>query len=407
MSNSENGETRIHVYELKIGMRVSRLEVLNNESPFLFDVIEIKSSADIQAIQKICDYVFIDVGRQKSQHGDIPTRSSDSIKQLSFARSFKQTSNVFHQTGALIKTVLDDIRFGNQFSVEAVKTAVSQTVDQVLENKDAMLLLTQLKNQDEYTAQHSMNVCVLSILLGRELKLSVKELNDLGLCGLLHDVGKMKVPLEILNKPGKLEDKELIIMRKHTDFGRNVLISARNLYPGAVDVAYSHHERIEGGGYPRGVDSSALSVFTKIVTVVDTYDAITSDRVYQTGQSHLVALGILVKGMNTQFESNYITQFINCIGFYPQGNLVELSNGEAALVIEQNKTDRLKPKLLIVLDENKNPTDRKILDLASKPLDVNNQPYRIKQILKARDYGIDLIKFHEENAFTKYYPSIV
>ncbi len=407
MSKSENSETRIHVNELRIGMRVSRLEVLENESPFLFDVIDIKTVADIRAIQKVCDYVFIDVMSQKNQHGHIPTRASDSLKQLSFARSFQQTSNTFHQTGALIKSVLDDIRFGNQFSVESVKEVVAKCVTEVLENTDAMLLLTQLKNQDEYTAQHSMNVCVLSILLGRELKLSVTELNDLGLSGLLHDIGKMKVPLEILNKPGFLEDAEMDIMRKHTVFGRDVLISARNLFPGAVDVAHGHHEKIQGGGYPRGVDGTALSVFTKIVAVVDTYDAITSDRVYQTGKPHLTALGILVNEMGKHFEGNYVTRFINCMGFYPQGNLVELNSGEVALVVEQNKADRLKPKLLIILDADKKPTDKKILDLASNAINANNQPYRVKQIVRARDYDIDLIKLHDEGAFTKAYPSLI
>jgi hypothetical protein len=168
-----------------------------------------------------------------------------------------------------------------------------------------------------------------------------------------------------------------------------------------------HHEKIEGGGYPRGVDSAALSVFTKIVTVVDTYDAITSDRVYQKGQSHIKALGILVSGMNKQFEGNFVTQFINCVGFYPQGNLVELNTGEVALVVEQNKADRLKPKLLLLLDHNKQPIDRRILDLAANILTSNEQPYRVKQILRAQDCGIDLIKLHEEGVFTKSYPSLI
>lgn len=388
-------------------MRVSRFETLNNQSPFLLEVIDIKTQADIQVIQKVCDYVFIDVKWQKEQHGYIPTRESESLKQLSFARSFNQTANTFQQTGALIKTVFDDIRFGNQFSVETVKEAVAQCVEQVLENADAMLLLTQLKNQDEYTAQHSMNVCILSILLGRALKLNRVELNNLGLSGLLHDIGKMKVPLEILNKPGKLEADEMSVMRNHTVYGRNVLMSARGLFPGAVDVAYGHHEQLVGGGYPRGVDSTALSNFTKIVAVVDAYDAITSDRVYQRGKPHLIALGILTKGMNEHFESQYVTQFINCIGFYPQGNLVEFSNGEVGLVVEQNKTDRLKPKVLMILDAAKQPVETKILDLALKSVDAQNQAYRIKQIIRAQDYGLDLKKLHEEGGFTKVYPALI
>lgn len=406
MVNKDDGLIRLHVYELRIGMCVCRLDAPVADSPFLLDRIVIESHADIQAIQAICDYVYIDVHYQKTFSGAIPTRNTEARQHLSFARSFNQTANTFQRTGNLIKTVMDDIRFGNQFSVSAVKQAVSECVDKVLADPDTMLLLTQLKDQDQYTAQHSMNVCILSILLGRELNFSVEELNKLGFCGLMHDVGKMKIPLEILNKPGILEDYEMDIMRKHTLYGRNVLMSARNVYPGAVDVAYDHHEHLSGTGYPRGVNKTSLSVFTKVVAVVDTYDAITSDRVYQRGKPHLTALGILVKGMNSHYEANYVTQFINCIGFYPQGNLVELSSGELGIVVEQNKVDRLKPKILIIQDENKNPIEEKILDLSLNALDSTGKRYGVKQVVRAQDYNVDLEKFRQAGKFTKDYAAV-
>lgn len=401
-----NDSIRIHVNQLRIGMRVLRLETLDNSSPFLLDVVDIRTQADIQAIQKLCDYVDIDVKWQKHQHGSIVTGKSDSLKQLSFARSFNQTANTFNQTSVLIKSVFDDIRFGNQFSVEAVKHAVSQCVDQVLESSDAMLLLTQIKNKDEYTAQHSMNVCVMAILLARELNYSVADLNKIGECGLLHDVGKMKVPLEILNKPGKLVDIERSVMRNHTVYGRDVLISARNVFPGAVDVAFGHHERIDGKGYPRGVDGSAISPFTRVIAIVDAYDAITSDRIYQRGQPHLKALGILTQEMRVHFDANYVTKFINCIGFYPQGNIVELSSGDVGVVVEQNKLDRLKPKILLILDKNQNMGKRRILDLASNPQDQFGQPYRVKQIIRPQDSVINLKKLYEEGVFAQSYPVV-
>ncbi|WP_446808211.1 HD-GYP domain-containing protein [Methylomonas sp. 2BW1-5-20] len=373
------------------------------DSPFALDRIVIENHADIQAIQAICDYVYIDVKYQKYFSGAIPTKNTEAKKHLGFSRSFNQTANTFQRTGNLIKTVLDDIRFGNQFSVSAVKQAVSECVDKVLENPDTMLLLTQLKDQDQYTAQHCMNVCILSILLGRELNFSVEDLNKLGFCGLMHDVGKMKVPLEILNKPGALEDYEMDIMRKHTIYGRNVLMSARDVYPGAVDVAYDHHEHLAGTGYPRGLNKTTLSVFTKMVAVVDSYDAITSDRVYQRGKPHLMALGILVKGMSHHYEANYVTQFINCIGFYPQGNLVELSTGEIGIVVEQNKVDRLKPKILLIQDKNKSPMEEKILDLSLNVSDTDGKRYGVKQVVRAQDYGVDLAKYYQEGKFTKEY----
>lgn len=407
MPKRKNGIIRIHVYELRIGMCVCRLETPEQESPFLFDQFDIKTQADIQAIQAVCDYVFIDVKRQKELYGAIPTRNTEPKKQLSFARSLEQSARTYQHTGNLIKTVMDDIRFGNQLSVKAIKEAATQCVDKVLENSDAMLLLTQLKQQDKYTAQHSLNVCILAILLGRELKFSIAELNSIGLCALLHDIGKMKVPLEILNKPGKLAGDELEIMHKHAEFGRDILMAASNIDQDAVNVAYGHHEHLAGTGYPRGVDKTGLSIFTKIVAVVDAYDAITSDRVYQKGRSHLMALDILVKGMNTEFEADFVIQFINCIGYYPQGNLVELSSGEIGIVAEQNKSDLLKPKVLLILDENKKNMNGRILDLALAVSDINKVPYEIKQIVRPQDYNVDLIKFYDDGKFTQNYQVIL
>ena len=407
MSKRKKGIIRIHVYELRIGMCVCRLETSEKKPPFLFDRFDIKTQADIQAIQAVCDYVFIDSQRQHESTAVIAAGKADSRKQLNLVRSFEQSARTYQQTGNLIKTVMDDIRFGSPLSVKAVKEAAAQCVDKVLENSDAMLLLTQLKYQNKYTAQHSLNVCILAILLGRELKFSVEELNNIGLCALLHDIGKMKVPIEILNKPGKLDGDELEIMRRHVEFGRDILLAAPNIVRDAVDVAYCHHEHFAGTGYPRGIDRTELSTFSKIVAVADAYDAITSDRVYQKGRPHVMALDILIKGMNVEFEADFVIQFINCIGYYPQGNLVELSSGEIGIVVEQNKNDRLKPTVLLLLDENKKAVNGRILDLALALTDINKVPYEIKQIVHAQDYGIDLLKFYDEGKFSQNYPPVL
>ncbi|MGZ5008038.1 MAG: HD-GYP domain-containing protein [Methylobacter sp.] len=407
MPNKGTRIIRLHVYQLRIGMSVYRLEIPGEESSFLFYRFDIKTQADIQAIQAVCDYVLIDVNRQNETDIDRSAEHTVSKKQLNFARSFEQSAGTYHHAGDLIKTAMDDVRFGGHFSVKAIKEVASECVDRVLENSDAMLLLTQLKHQDQYTAQHSLNVCILAILLGRELRFSTEDLNKVALCALLHDIGKTKVPLEILNKPGKLEMHELDLMRRHPEFGRDILMASPNIVHEAVDVAYEHHENLAGTGYPRGIRKTALSNFTKIVAIVDAYDAITSDRVYQKGRPHLMALDILVKGMHSQFEADFVVQFINCIGFYPQGNLVELSSGEVGIVAEQNKSDRLKPKILLILDQHKRTMNEQVLDLALNVSDINGSPYEIKKILDPQDYGVDLKEFYEHGKFTKDYPAAV
>ena len=388
---------RIHVYELKIGMFVSELDIPWEQSPFLIQGFDIKSHEDIQTIQNICNFVEIDASRQKTVHGAI-----SSNLEKSFLRSFEDSAKTYQKTSSLVKNMMDDIRFGNQLNGKTAKVAVSECVDQVLESPDTMLLLTQLKNQDEYTSQHSLNVCILSILLARHLKYPIEEINQIGLCGLLHDMGKMKIPTEILNKPGKLTVREEKIMRSHTTKGRDIIMSARDVYPGAVDVAYTHHEKLDGTGYPRGLGAFGISTHARIVAIVDAYDAITSDRIYQKGRLHLQAINILMLGRNKHFDDSLVLKFVDCIGIYPVGNTVEMKNGEVGIVTEINKTNKTRPKVLMVMDSSKQLMKNSFaIDLATNPSDLDGKPYRIYKVLRKNEYNFDLFEFNQRGDFKK------
>lgn len=387
---------RIHVYELKIGMFVSELDIPWEQSPFLLQGFDIKSHADIQTVQNVCQHVEIDPSRQKTIHGAISSNS-----ERSFLKAFEDSTTVHQKTSTLVKGMMDDIRFGNQLNAKAAKAAVSECVDQVLETPDAMQLLTQLKNQDEYTSQHSLNVCILSILLARYLKYSLEELNQIGLCGLLHDMGKMKIPLEILNKPGKLTGDEEKIMRSHTTLGRDIIMSARDVYPGAVDVAYTHHEKLDGTGYPRKLGAFGISAYARIVAIVDAYDAITSDRVYKKGRLHLQAINSLMLGRKNHFDDSLVLKFVDCIGIYPVGNAVEMKNGQVGIVTEANRTNKTSPKVLILMDANKQLMKSFVVDLALKPLDANGEPYRIYKVLRKNEYNFDLYEFNKQGGLNK------
>ena len=397
---AEKGLIKLHVYELQLGMFISRLEIRWQESPFVQQGFDIKTQADIKAVQDVCDYVYIDTARQKQIHGAALTRNSNPEKKLAFNQAFKEAEETFQQTTNLVKTLMDDVRFGNSLNTEAAKVAVAECVDRIIDNTDTMFLLSQMKNQDEYTSQHSLNVCLLAIMLGRYQQLPVVELNNLGLCGLLHDMGKMKVPLEILNKPGKLTDDEMDVMKKHPAWGRDIVMSARTVFPGAVDVAYGHHEKLDGRGYPRGIKASGIGKYTRMIAIVDAYDAITSNRVYQKGRLHLEAVSVLTNNRNSHFDSHFVIQFIDCIGIYPVGNLVEMSSGEVGVIIEKNKLNKTKPTILLLLDAKKQRLQQnRIIDLAAEEKDKADEVYRIYKVLHSDDYGIDLKKIHEAGGF--------
>ncbi len=382
-------------------MFVSKLDILWEESPFLLQGFDLKTQADIQAVQKVCDYVEVDGVRQKTVHGAVSSKSKKS-----FLKAFEDSKSVYQETSSLVKGMMDDIRFGNQLNVKAAKEAVADCVDQVLESPSTMILLTQLKNQDEYTSQHSLNVCILSILLARHLNYSVEDLNHIGVCGLLHDMGKMKIPTEVLNKPGKLTDDEAKIMQSHTTLGRDIIMSARDAYPGAVDVAYTHHEKLDASGYPRGLDQSGISVYARLVSIVDAYDAITSDRIYQNGRLHLQAINILTQCRDSHFDAGLVLKFIDCIGIYPIGNPIEMKNGEVGVVIEVNLKNKTKPKVLMLMDADKLWIDGCVVDLAQEPVDMQGEPYRIYKVLRKDEYGLDLYDFNQKGGFEKVFQEV-
>jgi HD-GYP domain-containing protein (c-di-GMP phosphodiesterase class II) len=292
--------------------------------------------------------------------------------------------------------MMDDIRFGKRIDTPSTKAVVHECVESLIRNPDALMLLTQLKHRDAYTAQHSLNVCVYSVAFGLHLGYKGEAVEELGMSGLMHDMGKMKVPLEVLNKPGRLTGDEFALMKAHTTQGRDILMSAREALPGAVDVAYSHHERLDCSGYPRGLDGAHLTPFSKIVAIVDTYDAITSDRCYQDGRTHMEAINILTECRGKGFDANLVIKFIERIGIYPPGTVVEMSNGEVGVVVEVHPKAKTKPKVVLVLDETKRPRPPRLVDLVELDLDASSQPYVISKVLGNHAYGIDLARFNRE-----------
>ena len=391
-------------------MYVAKLDKPWLESNFLYQGFELKNQADINAVKEQCKFVFIDVKKQNKSlafeskdtpysKGWLDTRTPPN-KLSSFEKEVENAGYVYKEASNLVRSFMEDVSLGKTITVEIAKKAVAECVNSILNAPDALLWMTQLKNRDLYTSQHSMNVCILAIALGRQINLPVKELNNVGLCGMMHDMGKMSVPLEVLNKPGKLEPDELKIMQSHPELGWKLLMSSSDMYGGAIDVAHSHHERLDGNGYPRKLTAEKITPYTRIVTIVDMYDAITSDRVYQRGRTHLEAINIMTKMCGTHLDSGLTYKFIECLGIYPPGSIVEMSNGEIAIVVEANQK-RLKPKIILLLDEDKNPRTERMVDLSKIDLDPSGQEYRITKIVKADDHGIDLNKYYHNGIIEK------
>jgi len=392
--------TQIDVKDLQIGMYVSKLDRPWLESSFMFQGFELKTADDIKEVQRQCAFVYIDEEKQSKTLKIVSRNAAYSkgwleqrkppAKKSSFSQEFTAAESVHKKTSGVVKGFMEEVALGRAINVEIAKKAVSECVQSIINSPDALMWLTQLKNRDEYTSQHSMNVCILSIALGRQIDLSEAELEEVGLCGMMHDMGKMQIPLEVLNKPGSFEPEELAMMQSHPTLGWKLLMSSSGMPGSAIDAAYGHHERLDGKGYPRGLTEERIHPYTRIVTIADMYDAIASDRVYKNGKTHLEAISIMTKASGDQLDTGLVLKFIESLGIYPPGNIVEMTNGEVAIVIEANPIKKLKPKITMLLNEDKKRVKPRLVDLSKMDLDASGNSYGIKRIVRPEVYDVDV-----------------
>ena len=394
---------RVPVSELRLGMYVVDLDRPWLETPFLIQGFVLSTEADIRAVQQHCRYVYIDARRgalppsktDRAEHKldrntgfGLFERKAPAAPSHSVEDELPNARTVHARGSSLVRGFMDDIRFGRVLNVKAIQEGVSDTVDSVLRNPDAMMWLAQLRKKDESHEQHCLNSCILAVAFGRHLGLPRDELQKLGVCALLHDVGKLQIPDAVLNKTDPLTEQELVTLRKHTDFGRVILMSARDLYHGAIDVAHSHHEWVDGSGYPRGLNGSQISPFAKIVAIVDTYDDIIGEHAYRDERTAFEALREINNGRGKQFDESLVKHFIDMIGVFPVGSIVELSNGEVAIVLAQTPGLPMLPRVVRLLDANKKSCPERILNLALPPAEPG-EPLRVIRVLRRGDYGLD------------------
>ena len=399
---------RIQVNQLQIGMFVEELDRPWLGTPFFLEGVDIRTEEEIRTLQRLCRYVYITVddnfqGGQvpMQQHKDIVQQKSHSTsphKRLAeFSEALVKAREIRDHSQVLVDTMHEDIKHGRKIDTEGAKLLVSDMVANVMHDPDALLWMTHLKNRDEYTAMHSMNVSVLSIVFGNHLALERGTLERLGLGGLLHDMGKLRVPLDVLNKPDRLTDREFELIQEHPAHGLDILQHSKGLAKSVIDVAYSHHERLNGKGYPRKLAADQIGFFSKIVAIVDVYDALTSDRVYRDGMPTEKAMKLLYSLAGKEFEHDLIEQFVQCLGLYPSGSLVELETGEVGVVIPVDRKQFFKPIVLLILDADKQKYyPLKIVDY--KLFDHSLKGRQIKQELQPGTYGLYSYDYAEEIA---------
>ncbi|MCD8515518.1 MAG: HD-GYP domain-containing protein [Burkholderiaceae bacterium] len=268
---------------------------------------------------------------------------ADRLAEASMHQELQKASRIVKSARGAVSSMFADARMGKAIDKEVARQVAEDIADSVTRNSGALISLARLKTADDYTYMHSVAVCALMVSLSRQLGLSDAEARKAGFAGLLHDMGKADVPLDILNKPGKLTEEEFAQVRLHPAYGVKRLRDAGVKDPVAIDVCLHHHERLDGKGYPKRLGGDDLSTMARMGAICDIYDAITSNRPYKAGWDPADSLARMAQWVQGHLDATIFQAFVRSLGIYPTGSLVLLSNGKLAVVVEQSKTSLLKP----------------------------------------------------------------
>lgn len=399
---------KITVDQLKPGMFISDLSADWMSHPFLRNQFAVKDEATIRKIAETgIREVYIDPTKGLDV-ADAPTEievrqeieaemlrvaaEPMEVRKVTMREEMVKAQRVHGEANRIIHNVMNDVRLGKQVQVEAVEPVVEQMTESILRNAGALLSLCRVKNKDDYTFLHSVSVCALLVAFSRAVGEDAQTIHLAGVGGLLHDVGKVRIPDRILNKAGRFTDEEFLVMKNHVAESKKILDETPDISEISIQVAHEHHERYDGSGYVRGLKGESISKMGRMAAICDVYDAITSDRVYHKGMAPHEALSKIFEWSKHHFDPALVHKFMRAIGIYPVGTLVILESGRLGVVLEQAADNLLKPLVRVFYDSKRRqyitPAD---VDLA-KPFGGGGADKIVGHEVPEK-WGIDLARF--------------
>ncbi|MBS0509559.1 MAG: HD-GYP domain-containing protein [Proteobacteria bacterium] len=355
---------RIHINQLRPGMYIHDLNCSWLEHNFVrnrFAVKDAETVAKVRAIGVAEIDIDTDRGADVVEEPPVAPAAARPTSVRRFAASsarvvttdkagspVERARRLHGEATRIVRDMMGDVRLGRQIEMEKIEPLVERMVDSIFRDQDALLPLARLKEHDDYTFQHSVSVCALMTAFARTLELPREVIREIAVGALLHDVGKAKVPDEILNKPAKLTDAEFEKMKNHVVQSKIILQGTPGISDIALDVAAQHHERYDGTGYPNKLKGEAISLYGQMGSIVDIYDAITSNRVYHKGMAPTEALRKLLEWSAMHFKPTLVQAFIRSVGIYPTGSLVRLESRRLAVVQAQHADKPMQPTVKVI-----------------------------------------------------------
>jgi HD-GYP domain-containing protein (c-di-GMP phosphodiesterase class II) len=424
---------KIPVSDLDIGMYVSGLDRPWLETPFFTQGFLVESVEDLAKLRKYCDFVYVDVRRSSqntftrrrvpvAQDADPkPQITKKSTSPQERQRALKERPRIpmrtiFHgrdiqpyrdeagwedehpRAQQALNTLVGDIGHiftqvhdGEKLDIIKLRKSCDPVVDSISRNPDACVWVSRLKQHDSYTYKHSLSAAIWAVSLGREIGLQRHDLRALAMGCMLMDIGKLRVDPALLQADRKLSADEAQKVADHVGHGLDILEECGILNQDVIDMVAHHHERHDGSGYPRGLTGNQIPPFARIAAVVDTYDAITSNREHAPAISPTDAIKVLYQARDEDFQAEIVESFIKAIGLYPAGTLVELTSGEVGVVVAEYRSRRLRPKIMLLLDARKRRLKHtRVIDLQEIEASGSPEAVGIRRSLEPESFDIDL-----------------
>lgn len=422
---------KISVSDLELGMHVVELDRPWTDLPFLMQHIELAEESEIDLLQAACKYVFIETDKAEVANAKVGSGSTkadveisgrvgalnykvqqkDSSKKASKSKPYQikalrglptqaslqqelpRAQSVYTSAKRHIEELFIDSRLNLQIDVKKTSAVVSQCMSSIRSNANALFWMSRIQDVSQKDANHSLRVAILSLSLGYFIGMSEQELETLGTAALLHDLGKTRLPPEIINKTAPLSDAEKRVMEKHPALGFELLNADPNLSPVIKDVALNHHIKVDGSGFPEQQHNNELSIYTRIVSVVDAYDNMTRQH---KPMSPRLALKNLYQEKGVHFDERLTKAFIKMLGIYPPGSLVEMNAGEIAIVVAGDPAHKLTPKIELIYNADGTMCKPSIIDLKLRPRRKNGELYKIRQTLPDSALGMNMREYIEQ-----------